>query len=705
MAKALPSVGIVLWFAAVAFLCWLPLRPSDRILNTQADDLANHVRLVHEYTLALREGQFPPLVAPALEGGRRVPVFQYYGNTPYLLPGALALAGLGPYTALKTVVFLHLLAAGSFTYLACRALGLCAAAALVAGTAYQTFPFAGCDLISRGAYTEFVALETVPLVFYCGLRLLRTSGPGDTLRWLCLTALSLAYFIPLHPVQTVLCGALILALLVVHSLSDSHTRGTEPARLLAALVCGAAATAWYWIPLARDRADLRVSPHAGFFDAGLASFKALLWPWHLRPEPWPWAPQLGFHFALAAAAILLVAPWRRLWSRCCLGSPGRRPARAIAVTAALALATILVLIRFGDSIPAWLYHVLKPLQWTYRLLIPAALAGAVCLALVFDVAISTAPGRWARGALVVVTLAYVVGISMAYFHGQAMGYLTTTARVVSPDFESPNTSGYALRGTDYTRLPFVRPDGSLNTGARIVIPSEGHPTEVELVLRPEGDATGDVDVNLGDAREPMDARNPDLPRLAALRPAHRPLTWSNLNDRRMEKTPLPGGALRLAFSFVPPVGLVPGDTAVRFESRPPGLNWSVQDLTFRTVGEPPDRACRVPTQLQRVVDGRHRTQFWMEVPPGRAGLYQLPVYSLPSNEVVVTGRHLARPPAGNRAMTVVPLREGSNVIRIRTRHTRAAWWVSAIALGALVAGAMTPGPAGRLIRRFSFKRS
>src|SRR5688572_15166087 len=94
VAKTLAFAFFPLWFAAVAFLCWLPLRPGDRILNTQADDLANHVRLVHEYALALREGQFPPLVAPALEGGRRVPVFQYYGNTPYLVPGALALAGL-----------------------------------------------------------------------------------------------------------------------------------------------------------------------------------------------------------------------------------------------------------------------------------------------------------------------------------------------------------------------------------------------------------------------------------------------------------------------------------------------------------------------------------------------------------------------------------------------------------------------------------
>src|SRR5436309_346750 len=102
----------------------MPLLPRERILATQADDLVHHVRHVHEYRLALAEGQFPPLVAPALDRGARVPVFQYYSNTGYLIPGVLALLGAGPYTALKISVFLHLLAAGGFVYLACRALGL-----------------------------------------------------------------------------------------------------------------------------------------------------------------------------------------------------------------------------------------------------------------------------------------------------------------------------------------------------------------------------------------------------------------------------------------------------------------------------------------------------------------------------------------------------------------------------------------------------
>src|SRR4051812_33207135 len=114
-----PSVANLLlpgWFAAVALLCCLPLLPGDRILTTQANDLANHMRLVYECSLALREGQVPPLVAPALEGHARVPVFQYYSGTAYLIPGVLTVLGLTPYAALKLVVFLHLVASGAFVY-------------------------------------------------------------------------------------------------------------------------------------------------------------------------------------------------------------------------------------------------------------------------------------------------------------------------------------------------------------------------------------------------------------------------------------------------------------------------------------------------------------------------------------------------------------------------------------------------------------
>jgi NhaP-type Na+/H+ or K+/H+ antiporter len=151
------------------------------------------------------------------------------------------------------------------------------------------------------------------------------------------------------------------------------------------------------------------------------------------------------HFAVAAIVVTSVVAARK--------SPRHHP-RALGLAAALSLGLILVIIRWYEHVPAWLYQLLKPPQWTYRLMVPAALAGALCLALAFDLAMGKTTRRWARVAVVVAALAYVVVLSTAYFNGQSKWYGTTPAEVVSESFASPNTSGYALRGywASYYRL-------------------------------------------------------------------------------------------------------------------------------------------------------------------------------------------------------------------------------------------------------------
>jgi hypothetical protein len=70
-------------------------------------------------------------------------------------------------------------------------------------------------------------------------------------------------------------------------------------------------------------------------------------------------------------------------------------------------------------------------------------------------------------------------------------------------------------------------------------------------------------------------------------------------------------------------------------------------------------------------------------------LYQLPLFNLPSNLVTVnrqgTGATPVRPVSQNRAMVMVELTEGWNGVRIHTRHSPGAWWVSLLTLCGLIA--------------------
>ena len=656
--RVLWTLLLAAWFGAVAFSCIRPMLRQDKVLNTMANDLSVHVRHAWEYGRALREGQFPPLVMPVFEGGTRVPLYQYYSNTPYFIPGALSKYGVEPYIAMKVSVWVHIFAAGVFTYLACRALRLTFAASVLAGTAYQLFPFAGCDLIARGSYTEFAAMETVPAVFFCGVHLVRATGRREVWLWLCLTTLAVAYFIPVHPVQTFLCGALVMALLAVHALFDAKTGWRGVGRLFAGLAGGAAGSAYFWFPLALVQPELRVSTHAALLDAGFASAKMLFWPVYLRHASVEWGPQLGIHFAVAAGLVPFSVYW---W---------KRPARALGLTAALALATLVSLILWYDRVPRWLFELLKPMQWTYRMLVPAALAGTLCLALVFDWGMIVLRRWWARAPVLLAVLGYVVWLSPPYFAGQAIRYITTPQEIVEPGWPSPNTLAYALRGNDYNRLAIVRPDGMLNTGAPVYIVAEGYPTEVELVVRAEGSTSGteaDVGVTVGDPN--------GAPPAAGVAPP------------RDEKARLPDGSVRLAFSFTPNVGHTAGHTVMRFESNPPGVNWKVEDLTFRVVGEGPEKAVRLPPNVERKRGGRRR-EFIVTVPPGKAGLYQLPVYYLPSNVIIVNGVRQTAHPSINRSMVVVPLREGFNRTKVRTRAMRGPAYVAAGTLIAALAGAV-----------------
>jgi hypothetical protein len=256
MARNFGSIVVAVWFAAVAFVCC--------VAASRGDPLTADVRNVREYALALREGQRPPLVAPTLEGGRRPAVFQYYSGTAYTLPGLLARRGVDPAVALKVAVFLHALAGGGFVYLACRAAGRGTAASVAAGTVYLAITFVVYHRLRPWGYTDFAAWAVAPLVFYLGLRMLRAARRWDRRRWFCLIALALAYFIPLQPVQAVVSGCVVFALLAAVAVLDPRTRCAGPARLVVALACGAAASAWFWLPLVSDRGATRVTADPSF---------------------------------------------------------------------------------------------------------------------------------------------------------------------------------------------------------------------------------------------------------------------------------------------------------------------------------------------------------------------------------------------------------------------------------------------------------
>jgi hypothetical protein len=624
-----------------------PMLPS-RIPTHPMSDLPHHVRHVEEYRLALAERQVPPLVAPLQNFRTRGAVFQYYGGTAYIIPGMLALLGLNPYRALGLGVFLQVLVGGVFMFRTGRALGASPAASLLAAVAFEVFPYAGADLYARGGYTQVTAYWALPLVFYCMLRLTQSRG-WPAVRYFCLAALAWSFFIPQHPIQTVMCACVMLFLLAGYVAFDRREPWREKWTALLtptmSMLGGLAASAWFCYAILRDYGRLRITPHKAFLDAGLSSMRVLLWPEYREPPHTEWAPQLGTHFALAAVIALVLF----------------RRTRALGVFAALGLAALVGIIGWHEQMP-WLERLLAPVQWSYRLMIPAGFLGAVALVVAFSAATTRLPGRAAM-VLTVVLLVYVLAIAPKYYRQKPKYGRLPVAAALDPAATLPDSLGYALLGADYAQAQRTwAPGGVLRTDFDIRLPRDCLPFEARLVLRREGAGAGNVPAGTSHAGGEVRVRV-DTGRGWDLRTT----------------VPADGDEVRLAFSVDPSMGLETHDQQVRFETTPPGTAWRLADLTVHVRGDPPEAVVHTlaglaDDQVRRDQRGA-RAVFRIRLEPGQEGLYQIPVCHLPSNGLKVNGRP-ASPASLDQFLTIVPLSAGPNTVEIRTRPTTWAWALS-----------------------------
>jgi hypothetical protein len=608
------------------------------VLGTRDQDLAIHVRNVHEYALALREGQLPPLVAPALNDYQRLPVFQYYSGTAYLLPGVVGLSGLDAYSSLKVaIVCLSFLGALALFAVLRSAVGNGTAAYLGTMT-FQLFGFGAVDLYNRGGYPEWASLHLAALVLWGLVRLAdccaRHEPPRRLIARFALCALTLVLFIPCHPTQTIYTGLTVLILTAAYSLDRSSGKAFGRWLLLAGLagLTGVLLTAWFWLPVFRDAAHLRIMGHLTYTYTSAAESAGLVFAAWFRTRGQPgWAPQLGPHITLAAILTALFA-----WRKTCR-------VQAVAVVVLLALFAFLILLPdFKEHSPRFqpVYSMIlpwvKPMQFSYRFLIPAAVAGSVAVALALrhieDLLWST---RW-RAVLFAGGTVFLVAYSFPFYH--RCGALDSPhhlplAYVLSDSFDAHNvTLSYAMCGNDYRAYnrEWMR-DEALRTGTDMPLPFEGVPFETAVVLV---DPQGTFDVFVNGRKAPT--------RAATDSETGRPV---------------------ISFAVCPGRGMYGRSrVALRFESSAAPVR--VEAMMFRPAGD--KDWVRLPVLIDQSTDSPAAT--W-RVRVRERGVYQLPFCFYPDVRVQVNGQpvehvsadrylfttHLE---AGERVIEVLPARAG-----------------------------------------------
>jgi hypothetical protein len=616
-------------------------------------DLINHVRHTHEYTLALREGQLPPLVAPKLNGGLRIPLFQYYSGTAYTVPGLLGLTGLNAYLCLKVAIILFSFLSALAIFRTLRSAGTSTRAAYLGAATFQLFGFAAVDLYQRGGLPEWMSLQFAALAVagLCGLKncvVAPVSGWRSLIGLLgCVTALAL--FIPCHPTHTVYTGLVVLALAGAYGLDQVPRRALGKFALLMMLagLISIALTAWFWLPICRDYANLRITGHE-VYRSEAETPGLVFWPWHREGSIHGWAPQLGPHISLAVVTVLGLLLLRK----------ARQAQPAVAVAVLGVLVFLVILPKMVDWSPLFrtLYRAVtpwvRPMQWSYRFLMPCALAGAWVVALAiwhFEQALRSAISRHV---LFLAALCFLIVYSVPFIQrsrhdASAPDY--PMSQVLADSFDSPNaTLSYAMLGNDYRACRWVT-GTMLELGKDFPLPFEGLPFQAKVVMLDVG-----ADLQVFANGKQVATRSEGIGPHSILQ--------------------------SVSFSIVPGRGPGPGryERTIRFESN--GTPVPVAYLEFRPEGD--DIDIHLPTILEAPTvsaTARAASPTYRVLAPVE-GAYQLPFCYTPDIQVLVNGQ-----PAGqvstDRFLFSTRLPQGESVIEVRARPGQAAVVLFFVGLG------------------------
>jgi hypothetical protein len=349
-----------------------PLAPRA-LPVTGAYDICNHVSGIVEAKNALQEGQFPIRVPPRQSNNERFPLFQFYGNFPYTLGGALYLVTqIDPYTIWKSVVAASLICGGFFTYRSVRALTRQNLPALAAGVVFLTAPYMLTDIHGRAAFPEVVSFGLLPMVFYFAWRSFAARSWGAVLAsgtsW-CLLTLS-------HNI-TFLYGSLFIGLFFISYLRWQRRLVGRCLRVGIGYGLGLLLASWYLVP------QQMIVPHfgPGLFhpvqnQAWLTPLAVLLAPSVALPDHLD-SPSFGQprHFGLQVGWLILVSVGAVLYG---LRQPRwPRPGRPQAVRLLVLFTLALFLVWSPLDVWPWLPHVFGFVQFSYRLLMFVVLFGSL----------------------------------------------------------------------------------------------------------------------------------------------------------------------------------------------------------------------------------------------------------------------------------------------------------------------------------------
>jgi hypothetical protein len=177
------ALGLPVWLLIVAALCTLVVLLAPLWLDIRGHDGLYHRNWIAQFTQQFRDGNIYPRWMAASFSGFGSPVFYYYPPLAYHVAGLVSLLGITDTDALFKIVGFIFLVLSFFTcrqYL--KSITTNSAAITIGAFLYAITPYRFLDLYIRSAWSEYVALTWVPLIFLVAEKLVASEWPLDRIR-------------------------------------------------------------------------------------------------------------------------------------------------------------------------------------------------------------------------------------------------------------------------------------------------------------------------------------------------------------------------------------------------------------------------------------------------------------------------------------------------------------------------------------------
>jgi hypothetical protein len=267
-------LGPLLLYLVVAIGLIYPFWPTK---FRGAGDLSSVVGTIVEAGNAVDEGQFPLRVTPNQHAGTRYAFFQFYGNFPYTVTAVLLhiVPGGDPYLVWKITTVLSFMFGGFYTWKLCRRLTRRNLPSIVAGIIFITAPYMFADFVGRGAFSEFVAFNLLPAVFYHAWRAFTSPGLGH----ICRSAIAWALLGLSHNI-TYMYGVTFLGLWFLMYAGLNRRYAKRLWRVVAGGLIHGLLVLWYLMPQITLMKSLMIGVQSQnpIVWSYLTTLRSLLWP-------------------------------------------------------------------------------------------------------------------------------------------------------------------------------------------------------------------------------------------------------------------------------------------------------------------------------------------------------------------------------------------------------------------------------------------